>query len=67
MVVKYTYLLTYIHVAKLKLGIQKKDREQEARKAKIMKGVEQNEEINKELKVESSKKGKTENETQQDL
>ena len=32
-----------------------------------MKGVEQNEEINKELKVESSKKGKTENETQQDL
>ena len=32
-----------------------------------MKGVEENGEINEELKVESSEKGKTESESQQDL
>ena len=32
-----------------------------------MKGVEKNGEINEELKVESSEKGKTESESQQDL
>ena len=56
-----------IQIAKLKQEIQRKDRKQEARKAEIMKEVEENGEINVELKVESSEKGKTENESQQDL
>ena len=54
-----------IHVAKLKQAIQRKHREQEARKAEVMKGIEENVEINEELKVESSEKGKTK--SQQDL
>ena len=56
-----------IHVAKLKQEIQRKDRHEEARKAEIMNGVEENEEINEELKVESSEKEKTASESQQDL
>ena len=56
-----------IHVAKLKQKIQREDKKQEARKAEIMKGVEENGDINEELKVESSEKRKTESESQQDL
>ena len=56
-----------IHVAKLKQEIQRKDRQEEARKAEIMNGVEENQEINEELKVESSEKEKTASESQQDL
>ena len=56
-----------IHVAKLKQAIQRKHREQEARKAEVMKGIEENVEINEELKVEISEKGKTKSESQQDL
>ena len=56
-----------IHVAKLKQTIQRKHREQEARKAEVMKGIEENVEINEELKVEISEKGKTKSESQQDL
>ena len=55
-----------IHVAKLKQKTQRKDREQEARKPEITKEFEENGQINEELKVESSEKGKTECESQQD-
>ena len=56
-----------LHVFKLKLEIQRNHREQEAWKAKSTKGVEENGEINQELKVESYEKGKTESKSQQDL
>ena len=56
-----------VYVAKLKQEIHRKDGEQEARKTEINKRVEENGEINKELKVESSEKRKTERESQQDL
>ena len=56
-----------IHVAKLKQEIQRKHREKEVSEADIMKGVEENGEINEKLKVKSSDKGKTKSKSQQSL
>ena len=53
-----------IHIVKLKQKIQRKQTEQEASKAEIIKGIVENKEIIQELRVKSCEKGETESEVE---